>query len=62
VLTEDGMEIDESDEQWANTEDSIDKSAESDSNVTSPRLPQNPKQPSASLPTDDGILIDPRDR
>jgi hypothetical protein len=59
--TDDGMQIDESDEQFENASRPIRDNAEPDSNVTEPRLLQSQKQLSPSSATDEGIQISESD-
>jgi uncharacterized protein YabE (DUF348 family) len=58
LLTEGGMQIDESDGQSANADARIDESREPDSKVTVERERQRRKQQTPSSSTEDGMQID----
>jgi hypothetical protein len=60
--TDDGMQIDKSDEQPAKALPSIHESFESDSNVTVEREEQATKEDGESRSTDDGMQIDDSDK
>jgi hypothetical protein len=61
ILTDEGMQIDESDEQSANADFSIRKSLEPIANVTVERPTQSRKQFSLSTSTDEGMHSDESD-
>jgi hypothetical protein len=58
VVTDEGIEIDESDEQPKNTKPRMDQSREPDSNVTVERDRHPQKQFPQIVSTDEGMLID----
>jgi hypothetical protein len=61
LSTDEGIQIDESDEQHQNTYSSIHESLEFDSNISVERERQLEKQDLQSLSTDEGIQIDKSD-
>jgi hypothetical protein len=61
ISTEEGMQIDESDEQYRNTDCSIRESLESGSKVTFERLSHRRKQFSQMISTEEGMQIDESD-
>jgi hypothetical protein len=61
VSTEEGIQIDESDEQAPNAQHPIHESLESDSNVIVAREGHRKKQESQIVSTEEGIQIDEND-
>jgi hypothetical protein len=61
ISTDEGIQIDESDEQPPNTHLSIRESLESGSNITFERVAHPEKQCSQMISTEEGIQIDESD-
>jgi hypothetical protein len=61
ISTDEGIQIDESDEQFLNADLSIRESLEFDSKLTFERLQHTVKQESQMISTDEGIQIDESD-
>jgi hypothetical protein len=61
-VTDEGMQIDESDEQYKNADSSMNESLEPDSNVTAERDLHPWKQSGPSLSTEDGMQMDESDK
>jgi hypothetical protein len=61
LVTEEGIQIDKSDERSWNARQSIDETLESDSNVTVARDPHLLKQATPSAVTEEGMQIDESD-
>jgi hypothetical protein len=59
VLIDEGMQIEESDEQYENADSPRVESLQPDSNVTVKSFPQDWKQCAEIVSTDEGIQIDP---
>jgi hypothetical protein len=60
-LIEGGSEMDESDEQSENADESMTESRERNPKVTSASFLQSPKQPEPMVSTEDGMQIDESD-
>jgi hypothetical protein len=62
ISTDEGIQADESDEQYQNAHFSIRESLESFSNLTVERVLHSEKQYSPMISTDEGIQIDTSDK